>query len=117
MRKTGCAANELGVLFARYGQLPDARRLLVYSVTVHPHAEGWQNLAVVHSRLGETDLAKRAEHEHQALVHSVQVAGQAAGMVRWVDTQTFAAAGGGDVHWPADTAAKTVAASASTPRR
>ena len=52
------AANELGVLLARYGQLPEARQLLVHSVTVHPHLEGWHNLSVVHRRLGEADLAR-----------------------------------------------------------
>src|SRR5207248_11234892 len=61
------AANELGVLLARYGQLAEARQLLLHCVVVHPQVESWHNLAVVHRRLGEDDLASRADHEQQLL--------------------------------------------------
>jgi tetratricopeptide (TPR) repeat protein len=112
------AANELGVLYARYGQLPEARQLLVHSVTVHPHVEGWHNLATVHSRLGETELAQRAEGERQLLA---QQAGKSPAnsndMVRWVDPKTFAASGGNDVRWPENVAAKSVAGTSGTARR
>jgi hypothetical protein len=86
------AANELGVLLARYGQLNDARRLLVHSVSIYPQAETWHNLAVVHERMGETDLARRAEHERELLVQHTRsmIARQAADLVRWVDPPTFA---------------------------
>lgn len=95
------AANELGVLLARYGQLPEARRLLLHSVTVHPHIEGWHNLSVVHRRLGETDLALRAEHERD-LAAKPTAGSSAAGStdaVRWVDAKTFAASRSVDVPW------------------
>jgi len=112
------AANELGVLLARYGQLADARRLLLHSVSVHPHVEGWHNLAIVHGRLGETDLAQRAEHERQLLARlGGKSSAESSEMVRWVDPQTFAASGGPDVHWPAEVAPKAVAAAPSGPRR
>lgn len=54
------AANELGVLFARYGRLDDAREHLLHSLRTEQSTEAWHNLAVVHERLGETTLAAQA---------------------------------------------------------
>jgi tetratricopeptide (TPR) repeat protein len=106
------AANELGVLYARYGQLTDARQLLLHSVSMQPHLAGWQNLAAVHRRLGENDLAERAERERELLARqAAKSPAEAAGIVRWVDTKTFAASGGNDIRWPAETAGKAVGAS------
>jgi tetratricopeptide (TPR) repeat protein len=95
------AANELGVLLARFGQLPDARRLLLHSVTTCPHVEGWHNLAVVHRRLGESDLAKRAEHERDLVAKKADGAtgAKSTGDIRWVDAKTFAAGPAADVPW------------------
>jgi hypothetical protein len=93
------AANELGVLLARYGQLQEAKQLLLRSVAIKPQVESWHNLAVVHRRLGEADLAARAENERDLARRSAP--GRAASdLVRWVDPPTFAAAGGPDVPWP-----------------
>jgi tetratricopeptide (TPR) repeat protein len=114
------AANELGVLYARYGQLSEARQLLVYSVNIHPHLEGWHNLAVVHRRLGESDLAERAEAERQLLVQKgAKSPDNASNIVRWVDPKTFAASAGPDMPPPADNryAATPAAASAAPTRR
>ena len=55
------AANELGVMLAENGQLELARDLLIRSVAVSPQVTTWKNLAVVHKRAGEGDLAKRRE--------------------------------------------------------
>jgi tetratricopeptide (TPR) repeat protein len=111
------AANELGVLLARYGQLADARRLLVQSVATYPHAAGWKNLAFVHRRLGEADLAQRAENELKLLQQkSPSSAAGETDMVRWVDAKTFAASPGGDIHWP-DMAATSTARSVTQTRR
>jgi len=110
------AANELGVLYARYGQLPQARHLLVQSVTIHPHRHGWQNLAVVHRRLGEIDLAQRAENELRLLEKQQDASANGNDIVRWVDPKTFAGSGGGEVNWPINVAAKTTATSSSTRR-
>jgi tetratricopeptide (TPR) repeat protein len=102
------AANELGVLYARYGQLDAAKEFLVASITSHPHVEGWQNLAAVHRRLGEMDLAKRAENERQLLASKPGAAAKhASSTVHWVDSKTFAASGGQDVQWPAEIAKKS----------
>ena len=112
------AANELGVLYARYGQLAEARQLLVYSVTVHPHVEGWHNLAVVHRRIGETDLAERAEAERLQLAQkAVKSAPGIGDTVRWVDPKTFAAGSSHDVQSPADQRYAVAPAAASTPTR
>jgi tetratricopeptide (TPR) repeat protein len=111
------AANELGVLYARYGQLPEARQLLVQSVMLHPHRQGWHNLAVLHRRLGEIDLAQRAEAEIQLLDKQQVQTADANDMVRWVDTKTFAASSGGDANWPATVAAKSTATTTGSTRR
>jgi predicted Zn-dependent protease len=87
------AANELGVLLARYGQLHDAKRLLQQSVTTRPHAEGWQNLVVVHNRLGEGELAKLAEQELAAVTGGRGMnSGKPA--VNWLEPKAFAGTGG-----------------------
>jgi tetratricopeptide (TPR) repeat protein len=83
------AANELGVLLARFGQLQDARRALLHSVSIQPHAAGWHNLAIVHQRLGESELARLAENERRLL--GQKSAGSPAGGIEWVDPRTFAA--------------------------
>ena len=113
------AANELGVLLARYGQLEDARRLLLLSVSVHPQVETWHNLAAVHRRLGEADLAQRAESERELLAKKTgsPATQRTNEMLRWVDPATFAASGGKDIPWPEHTASKTAPAAASTERR
>lgn len=90
-RRNARAAHELGVLYAQFGQLEDARRLLVISVNLAPEKYAWHNLAIVHERLGELDLARKARYE-------LQLASQAAGnrtvassgvSVEWVDAARF----------------------------
>ena len=96
----------------------EARQLLVYSVTVHPHVEGWHNLAVVHRRIGETDLAERAEAERLQLAQkAVKSAPGIGDTVRWVDPKTFAAGSSHDVQSPADQRYAVAPAAASTPTR
>ena len=83
------AANELGVLLAENGQLELARDLLISSVSVAPQVATWKNLAVVHSRAGQKNLAQQAQGQALAL----QKAGHDAGhlpAVQWVDAATFA---------------------------
>jgi len=104
--KNWLAANELGVIYARFGQLPEAKQFLIQSIAIRPHREGWHNLAVVHQRLGETDLARRAAAERQLVERQVGAVSGASDFVRWVDPKTFSATGGGDVNWPAPVAAK-----------
>jgi polysaccharide export outer membrane protein len=47
------AANELGVILARCGQLEPARKALLYSASIERHPEIFQNLAHVYRELGD----------------------------------------------------------------
>jgi polysaccharide export outer membrane protein len=70
------AANELGVLCARFQQLDEAQRLLLHSAATCPAPETWHNLSVVHERLGQLELARRAAQQSQivAAQHAEQSA-------------------------------------------
>lgn len=83
------AANELGVALARYGKLADARDVLVHSVLTSPTQESWQNLAAVHQRLGEDELARRARYEGQLIAQRTPVAPAPDMSVRWVSPHEF----------------------------
>jgi Tfp pilus assembly protein PilF len=87
------AANELGVLLARYGKLHEARAALQHSVALHSVPETWQNLSVVHERLGEADLAAQSHaHWQVALQQTADASSQQTGgqsMVQWVSPQAF----------------------------
>lgn len=89
------AANELGVLLARYGQLEDAKQALLQGVKASPRPEIWQNLASVHQTLGETEMARRASLEAEA---AQQYANMNAGLdaVRWVSPEQMAQHGRAD---------------------
>ena len=110
------AANELGVLMARYGQLQEARRLLVHSVQVQPQVEAWHNLAVVHERLGEADLATRAAYERELLAQRMPAPSLASGNVEWVDAKTFAAHSPGEVPWEESVVRRSTAGPSSETR-
>lgn len=83
------AANELGVLLARYGQLHDARGVLLHGLSLHPTPAMWHNLSVVHERLGEVDLARRARYEQQ-LAERQAPGDPLATNLRWVPPAEFA---------------------------
>ena len=72
----------------------------VLAKAAHPHAEGWHNLAVVHRRLGEEDLARLADHERQVASQRATLPTLSDATIRWVDTKTFAAASPDAVAWP-----------------
>lgn len=93
------AANELGVLLARHGRLEHAKGALLHSVRSAPQPTAWRNLAIVHHRLGELDLANRADWESRKVVIASQK-GRASieakprqdvsvPLVEWVDPATF----------------------------
>jgi hypothetical protein len=118
------AANELGVLLAGFGRLPEARAALRHSVAISPQPIVWQNLAAVHKAMGEADLAARAAKESELAAARLGQAAATAYDVRWVDPETFARAKPIDadpVNSPnnpptpstAPTASKSVAGSAS----
>jgi len=100
------AANELGVLLARYGQLQDAKRLLQQSVNAKAHPEGWQNLVIVHRRLGEEQLATLAEQELVAMTGRSVPAAPAGTKppVTWLEPKAFATSGRQTDSWESPTA-------------
>jgi tetratricopeptide (TPR) repeat protein len=93
------AANDLGVLLARGGNLEDAKAVLEHSVLTCPQSTVWHNLAVVYEQLGRGDSARRAAWQAR-LAERTEIArrggatGGATPRVQWVDPQTFAQAGG-----------------------
>ena len=98
------AANELGVMLARFGQLPEARDVLQHSARIRPTPETWKNLEVVHHRLGEFEMEQRARTEWQrAGAPGRPVATGVAGNVQWVAPQAFAGRRTGGVQVPAAT--------------
>ncbi|MGC3970020.1 MAG: hypothetical protein QM775_22650 [Pirellulales bacterium] len=90
------AANDLGVLLAEDGRLEMARAVLRAALAVSPQPATWNNLATVHERLGESQLAALARHESQKLAMSpAAAAGRPivpAHNVQWVDSRRFASA-------------------------
>lgn len=84
------AANELGVLYARFGQWRQSRDLFRQSVASEMRPEAWRNLAVVHRQLGEEDLARLADDEHRRIVAAAPAARGVGGPVEWVPPQAFA---------------------------
>lgn len=92
------AANELGVLLARYGELQRAERVLVQCVRYAQEPQPWHNLAVVYERLGKIAEAERARHVHDTVLARLQAgeeptpAGSA--VVHWVDPEDFARTSG-----------------------
>ncbi|EAQ79979.1 hypothetical protein DSM3645_05135 [Blastopirellula marina DSM 3645] len=84
------AANELGVMLARYGQLTDAKQVFVSGLRQNSLAETWNNLAKVHEMLGEDDLAKLARQEAQFAIANGVVAPKS-NFVRWISPEAFAA--------------------------
>jgi hypothetical protein len=92
------AANELGVLLARYGQWPEAQAAFLQSVCVSPQPESWRNLAVSYESLGDMNAAKNAWGRYELARQSKQtntVGGGDRPMVNFVDTETFVRASGG----------------------
>jgi tetratricopeptide (TPR) repeat protein len=93
------AANELGVLMARFGDLPGAADQLEHSLSIKPRVETWHNLAIAYERMGQAEKAKQAELEREKLLAtpaSTSVAQDSTDLgartnLRWIDTDTFAA--------------------------
>lgn len=90
------SANELGVLFARYGQYEQARAALLHSIRISPQPVTWQNLASVSELLGDRETAHAAKHQQQWLaqrlmqLHPNTTGANAPLDVTMVDPITFA---------------------------
>ncbi|MBL9125793.1 MAG: hypothetical protein JNG90_19285 [Planctomycetaceae bacterium] len=90
------AANDLGVLLARYGKFQQAKAALLHSLEVSPQPATWQNLTVVHQQLGEVRLAQLAQAESKAAQARVKQLARSKGQsmtanatVVWLDPATF----------------------------
>jgi tetratricopeptide (TPR) repeat protein len=87
------AANELGVMLARFGQYEHARSLLTRSLSVAPQSTTWNNLAAVHRHLGETELAEKATQQAAALTRAERLAqttrSTTSKEVVWTDPKNF----------------------------
>jgi tetratricopeptide (TPR) repeat protein len=97
--KNYMAANELGVLLARYGAWEDARLLFQHSLAISPRPETWRNLATACEKLGAKQEADRAHRQHERLARAAREdapgaptagPGGAVSMVYWVDPVAFA---------------------------
>jgi tetratricopeptide (TPR) repeat protein len=91
------AANELGVQLAREARFEEAREWLRHSVRVKPSAETWNNLAAVHTSLGEAQLADAARTQSVSLARRQggAVAGSPVVQVKQLSPSEFAAVGQG----------------------
>jgi tetratricopeptide (TPR) repeat protein len=86
------AANELGVLLARHGRLPEAKAALSHTLRIASLPAAWRNLSIVHHGLGEMDLAGQADREWRqaADAQSNLATAQGTPAIQWVDPATFA---------------------------
>jgi tetratricopeptide (TPR) repeat protein len=89
------AANDLGVLYARAGNLRDAREILEHSAAIGRNATVLNNLAAVYQRLGRNDLAARAKRESLLAIQAERTmrpavgARAADGSIMWVAPEAF----------------------------
>ncbi len=88
------AANELGVLFAKYGQYEQARAAFLHSIRVEPQPITWKNLAKVSHLLGDRETAHAAKHQQEWLAERMEEKQNGTGTypisVTMVDPITFA---------------------------
>lgn len=82
------SANELGVLLANSGRLQESQNMLKRSLQIQQLPQAWQNLAVVHQRSGQPQLAQLAHQEY--LIASKSLAGgNNLDTIRWVEPTNF----------------------------
>ncbi len=75
-------------MLAENGQLELARDLLIRSVAVSPQVTTWKNLATVHTRVGDRNLAEQAREQARLMQQGKE--SSPAPAVQWVDAATFA---------------------------
>jgi len=93
------AANELGVLFARYGETEYARVLLLHSLAICENPQTWHNLSVLYHELGLSDDAAWAEQRGRICAAAQKSSESSTGQgppVYWVDPETLASNTGFD---------------------
>lgn len=88
------AANDLAVLLAEEGRLEEARNVLHAALRQSSQPAMWNNLAAVHERLGQPELAQMARREASAAERrAAAVPGSVlpTNNVAWLDARSFAA--------------------------
>lgn len=76
--------NELGVLYANSGRFEESKEMLKSSLRNHQLPQAWENLAVVHQRLGETQMAELANREFE-----LASAQQSHSTIQWTNVNEF----------------------------
>lgn len=88
------ATNDLAVLLGEEGKLERSRQLLQASLQISPQPAVWKNLAAVHEKLGESELAYQARLEARTLEQTASTSGGRVipeNNVAWVSPRHFAA--------------------------
>ena len=76
--------NELGVLYANSGRFGEAKQMLKRSLRIKQLPQAWQNLAVIHQRMGEHQLAQLANREFEMTSTQAPIS-----VIRWTPTEEF----------------------------
>lgn len=90
------AANDLGVMLARAGNLNDARMILEHGAATARESTILNNLALIYQRLGRTDLAAQTRQQSLVAQQAEQSRRQAGGVaasnasVQWIAPDAFA---------------------------
>lgn len=84
------AAHELGAMLAQFGQWQEAKQALLHGIAISGSPAAWHNLAVVHDRLGEADMAAKARNEMNIARRTTGQSLGAAPQVEWLDPTAFA---------------------------
>ncbi len=88
------AANELGVLFTKYGRLEPARQAFTLSLQAEQRPATWHNLARVYDLLGKPELAMQARNQKQILLETAKSEAGRTPQIAWVDLEEFNAVAG-----------------------
>lgn len=86
------AANELGVLLAKFGHYQEAIVSLQHCVKLSPESAAWTNLAAIHNKLGDRQHAELAMREAAATKQKTPAIPFVAAQPRidWIDAGDFA---------------------------
>ena len=76
--------NELGVLYANSGRFDESKAMLKKSLRIKQLPQAWQNLSVIHQRMGEHQLAQLADQEFQMVS-----ANSPGSVIRWTEVEEF----------------------------
>ncbi|HZZ26971.1 MAG TPA: hypothetical protein VFE46_03095 [Pirellulales bacterium] len=92
--KNFLAANELGVLLAHFGKLPEARATLEQAVAMSAGPTEWRNLAAVCDEMSDAAHATEARRQAEIAVARLQKDGYASAgtkyPIEWLDPTAFA---------------------------